>query len=356
MPPDPTPLILHVFPTFTTGGSQSRFAAIANHFGGRFRHAVIAMDGDLSCRARLDPSLDVTFHTVPVLLGRTLGNIKPFRALLRQLSPHALFTYNWGTIDWTLANLGLPFRQIHVEDGFGPEERTRQLPRRVWMRRLFLRRRTVVLPSCTLHRIATDIWRLNPALLRYVPNGIDTGRFAPDATRHTGPPLIGTVAALRPEKNLARLVRAFAQMGLPGRLMIIGDGPERPSLEALAQALGVTVEFTGQVDRPAHLIQQFDIFALSSDTEQMPLSLLEGMAAGCAVAATDVGDVRQMVAVPNQPFVTAIDDAALAGALRTLVSDPDRRSALGGANRAKAVAQYDQSQMFAAWGGLMSGP
>ena len=105
-PREPSPLLLHVFPSFTTGGSQTRFAAIANHFGPQFRHAIIAMDGDTGCRTRLDPSLQATFHAVPVRHGRTLGNIRPFRAMLRQLAPNALFTYNWGTIDWTLANLG----------------------------------------------------------------------------------------------------------------------------------------------------------------------------------------------------------------------------------------------------------
>ena len=356
-PREPSPLILHVFPSFTTGGSQTRFAAIANHFGPQFRHAIIAMDGDTGCRTRLDPSLQATFHAVPVRHGRTLGNIRPFRAMLRQLAPNALFTYNWGTIDWTLANLGGLVRQVHVEDGFGPEERTRQLQRRVWMRRLFLRRRTVVLPSRTLVRLATETWRLDPAWVRYVPNGIDLARFAPMA-RVPGPVLVGTVAALRPEKNLGRLIRAFAQRppGPPARLMIIGDGPERPALAALAQSLGVMAEFSGHVDQPAALIRQFDIFALSSDTEQMPLSLLEGMAAGCAVVATDVGDVRQMVAVPNQPFITARDDAALAVALGRLVADPALMRTLGAANRARAVAEYDQAAMFAAWGVLMRGP
>jgi len=349
-----------VFPSFAVGGSQARFAAIANHFGPRFRHVIISMDGNRACQSRLDPGLDVTFHDVVVRQGRTLGNIPPFRRLLRTLRPDALFTYNWGTIDWALANLGQLVRQVHVEDGFGPEERSAQLPRRVWMRRVFLRRCLVLLPSRTLYAIARDIWRLNPAGLRYVPNGIDLDRFGPE-THVPGPiPLVGTVAALRAEKNVARLLRAFAafqQHGAPppARLMIVGDGPERAMLEALAQELGVTVEFVGHVDQPAALIRQFDVFALSSDTEQMPLSLLEAMAAGCAVAATDVGDVRRMVAGLNQPFVTAPDDVALGEALRRLVDDPALRQQLGAANRQKAELEYDQAGMFAAWGDLMDG-
>lgn len=315
------------------------------------------MDGNLACRARLAPNLDVTFHPVTVREGRTLGNIVPFRTLLRRLRPDALFTYNWGTIDWALANADGRIRQVHVEDGFGPEERTRQLPRRVWMRRIFLRHRTIVLPSRTLYAIASETWRLNPAWLRYVPNGIDLDRFGPGAAAPSRSSIVvGTVAALRPEKNVGRLIRAFARAGQPGQLMVVGDGPERPALESLALQLGIDAVFTGHVADPSALIRGFDVFALSSDTEQMPLSLLEAMAAGRAVAATDVGDVRSMVAPINQPYVTPVEDAALADALRRLMPDAALRQALGTANRARAEQEYDQAKMFDAWGTLMTGP
>ena len=59
----PTPLVAHVFPTFAVGGAQARFAAVANHFGAAFRHIIVSLDGNLACRQRLDPTLDVTFTT-----------------------------------------------------------------------------------------------------------------------------------------------------------------------------------------------------------------------------------------------------------------------------------------------------
>ena len=58
------PLVVHVFPTFAVGGAQVRFTALANHFGGEFRHLVVALDGDVGCRQRLDPELDVAFPSV----------------------------------------------------------------------------------------------------------------------------------------------------------------------------------------------------------------------------------------------------------------------------------------------------
>lgn len=354
------PLILHVFPTFAVGGVQVRFAAIANHFGRRWRHAVIAMDGDLSCRERLDPALDIEFPPVAVRKGDTLGNILRFRRVLRRLRPDLLVTSNWGSIEWSVANLAPAVRQVHVEDGFGPDDRDGRLPRRARLRRIVLRRRTVVLPSRTLWEIATGIWRLDPRHLRYVPNGIDLARFAGPPRPGGWPgPMVGTVAALRPEKNIARLLRAFALAAPdgPAGLVIAGDGPERPVLEVLAAELGIAgrVRFAGHVADPAGLFKQLDVFAMSSDTEQMPLSLLEAMAAGLPVAATDVGDTRSMLAAVNAPYVTAPDDAALAAGLRALLEQAGLCRTLGMANRAKAERDFNQNAMFEAWAAAFDG-
>ncbi len=362
------PLILHVFPTFAVGGVQVRFAAIVNHFGRRWRHAVIAMDGDLSCRERLDPALDIAFPSVVVRKGDTLGNVLRFRRVLRRLRPDLLVTSNWGSIEWSVANLAPAVRQVHIEDGFGPDDRGGRLQRRARLRRLVLRRRTVVLPSRTLWEIATGIWRLDPRRLRYVPNGIDLARFArpPQPGERPGSvvgpvvgPVVGTVAALRPEKNITRLLRAFALAAPegPAALVIAGDGPERPALEGLAQELGIAarVRFAGHVADPAQLFKQLDVFAMSSDTEQMPLSLLEAMAAGLPVAATDVGDTRSVLSTANAPYVTALDDAALATGLRTLLEQAGLRQTLGAANRAKAEQDFNQDAMFRAWAAAFDG-
>jgi glycosyltransferase involved in cell wall biosynthesis len=355
--------LLHIFPTFAVGGAQIRLSTLANHFGVAWRHAVIAMDGNTACRERLRPDLIIDFPGIKIRKGNTAANVLHFRRVLTRLRPDVLVTHNWGSIEWAMANATVGLRHVHIEDGFGAEERNRQILRRMWLRRLFLRRATVVLPSCTLSRIATDIWRLPPTQVRYVPNGIDISSFA---TVKPGPPpwpdigdgpVIGTVAALRPEKNLERLLRAFARLQLPARLVIVGDGVERPALETLAQTLGVaqSVRFVGHMHEPQRAYGHFDLFALSSDTEQMPLSVLEAMAAGLPVVATDVGDVAMMLAAENRPFVTPRDEKALAGAFAALLDAPALRRAVGAANRAKAECDYDQKAMFRAYAALMTG-
>ncbi|MBC7950491.1 MAG: glycosyltransferase [Rhodospirillaceae bacterium] len=339
--------LLHVFPTFEVGGSQMRMTTIANHFGPRWRHLILALDGRTACAQRLKPDLEVELLTPPAAR----------RKMLRDLAPTRLITYNWGAMDWAMANWPGLVPHLHVEDGFGPDEAAGQLKRRVLTRRLVLRRSVVLLPSQNLYNIARTIWRLPARCLRHVPNGIDYDRFA----RHDqddlpdGPPIIGTVAALRAEKNIARLVDAFARVVArrPARLVIVGDGPERQALTDRVHALGVAdlVIFTGACPNPERLLPSFTVFALSSDTEQMPISLLEAMAAGLPVAATQVGDVRAML--PGANPVVPKSTESLAEALLSLLNDPAHAKAVGRANAGHVRRHYDQAQMFAAWGKLL---
>jgi glycosyltransferase involved in cell wall biosynthesis len=355
----PPPVVLHVFPTFAVGGAQVRFANLANRFGRAYRHIVVSLDGSLECRAKLAADLDVTFPDPGLVKGDLVGSIRRIRRFLREHRPSVMVTSNWGAIEWALANALPMVRHIHTEDGFGPEERARQLPRRVMARRFALRRSLVVVPSRTLLEIATNTWRLDPARLRYIPNGVDL-HIPAASSQPSWPgegPVIGIVAALRPEKNVARLLRAFSLIESPARLVIVGGGDERPRLESLAQELGIAgrTHFMGHLADPRPLYAAFDVFALSSDTEQMPLSVLEAMAAGRPIAATGVGDVRAMVSPENAPFISTLEDATLAVALRALVADSALRDRVGAANRAHATLYYDQETMFRAYAALLDG-
>lgn len=360
------PLVLSVFPTFAVGGAQVRFAALANRWGDRWRHAIVSLDGRTDCAERLGPQVAVSLLPADAMKGNAATKLLAIHTLLRRLRPATLVTSNWGSIEWAAAALAVPgLRHLHTEDGFGPDEATGQKMRRVVARGLVLRRAEVAVPSTLLLRAARERWRLPEARLHYIPNGLDLARFrpggaAPDLAPPGDGPVIGTVAALRVEKNIARLLRAAALLRAEGvalRLLIVGDGGERAGLEALATELGLAgaTRFAGHIPDPAATYAAMDVFALSSDTEQMPFSVMEAMASGLPVAATEVGDLRAMLSPENLPHLAARDDAALAGALRPLLADGGLRARLGAANRAKAEADYDQDVMFARYAALIDG-
>ena len=136
------------------------------------------MDGRYDCRERLRDGLDVTTADVLAKKPDTLGNRRRFRTYLRAHRPDLLITYNWGSLEWAMANWPRLVPHVHIEDGFGPEEADRQLLRRVWTRRLLLSNSRVVVPSRTLERIALHVWKLSPSRVRYIPNGVDCQRFS----------------------------------------------------------------------------------------------------------------------------------------------------------------------------------
>jgi glycosyltransferase involved in cell wall biosynthesis len=355
---------LHVFPTFAVGGAQRRFAQLANHFGDRYRHTVIALDGRTEARQLIDPGVSLRVVAADRALRARRGllrALRDYRRQLHELAPDLLLTYNWGAVEWCLAQRWAPpVGHIHFEDGFGPEESPeRQLRRRVLMRRIALGGASrVVVPSRTLERLAIEWWRLAPWRVLYVPNGIEADRFAvpvspaiaqrlQGATAHR---LVGAVGALRREKNFARLIRAAGSLSQECEigLVIVGEGPERAALEATArQYPTLPFRLPGAIYGPQDYMGAFDVFALSSDTEQMPYVLLEAMAASRAVVATDVGDVKAMVAEENRPFIVARDDErGFALALKALLDDAELRRHLGARNRAKVLAEYRVEPMF----------
>lgn len=335
---------------------------VFNHFGMRFRHSVIALDQDFAAAENVDEDVDLQ------ILARVKSRSSIATALidcamaLRRLRPDLLFTYNWGSIEWAMANRllgGTP--HIHFEAGFGKNEADRQLRRRVLFRRVALTRcDKLIVPSSGLEKLARQVWRIPGERIALIPNGVDTNHFAnlkrdaiPGFSRRPGELVVGTLAPLRPEKNIGRLLRIFAALerSLAVRLVIAGDGSERQMLTQLAAELGIAdrVLFTGRV-APAAVLGNFDIFAISSDTEQMPNALLEAMAAGLPVVAVDVGDIKYMLGQASHQFIVSRDDgAAFLSALKALIGDPGRRAELGRVNRQRAVDLFSQERMFTAY-------
>jgi glycosyltransferase involved in cell wall biosynthesis len=359
--------ILHAHSTFSLGGKEARAARLMNAFGAAARHTVLsAVPGEIDARAALAPGIAAEFPSDAPALAGAPGPLR-LRRLARYMRGFDLvLTYNWGAMDAVMARRlfgGPPL--VHHEDGFNQDEAAGLSPRRNFYRRIALKgARRLIVPSKRLEAIAREAWRQPAERVARIPNGIAVADYAaepaPDAipglAKAPGEIVVGTVAGLRAVKNLPRLVRAFAAMGVAdARLVIVGSGPESERIAAEARRLGVAarVHLPGFLPDPARWIGLFDVFALSSDSEQFPISLVEAMAAGLPVVATDVGDIPDMVSPDNLPLlVHREDEAAFAAALGTLAERSDLRRALGRANRARAAAAFDEARMIARYAAL----
>jgi len=362
--------ILHAHSTFGRGGKEARSVRLMNAFGAAAEHVVVsASPGQLDAGGDLAPGIRAEFPADAPPLAGLPGLPRLFRLARYMRRFDLVLTYNWGAFDAVMARylfargMELP-PLVHHEDGFNEDEAGELKTRRNLYRRLGLAAaHRLVVPSATLEAIARKAWAQPAAKVVRIANGIDVARFAappadsiPGLEKRPGEILIGTVAGLRAVKNLPRLVRAFAAMTSPNaRLAIVGAGPESERIAAEARRLGVgdRLLMPGFLADPARWIGRFDIFALSSDSEQFPISLVEAMAAGLPAVATAVGDVPGMVADDNRPLIVEPEDeAAFAAALDSLAERPDLRRALGRANRLKASADYDEAGMIARYARL----
>lgn len=363
------PHLLHVFSTFVPAGPETRTVRIIEALGHEFRHSILAMDGRTDARALLSGKTDVQILESLPRAG-SLQTLMRLRKLFVALRPAAVLSYNWGAFDAVFAarSLGLARRVVHHEDGFTSDEALEFKRRRVWARRLMLPRvQRVVVPSRKLAGIATKLWKLAPEHVACIPNGVALERFSPadgrpDLRRALGIPLerlvIGACGHLRPEKNPLRLLRAAARIEreIDFHVLVLGDGPERAACEELARttaSLYGRVTFAGHVADPTQHYRAMDLFAISSDTEQMPVSLVEAMASSLPVVSTDVGDVRAMLASGQDEFVVPLEEHEtvwpLAEKLTALLADAPKRRELGRANRRLAEERYSFDVMLRAY-------
>jgi L-malate glycosyltransferase len=361
--------ILHLHSTFSLGGKEARAVRLMNAFGDRARHTIVSsMDGQYGARDAIAKGIDYEIaQNPPPLTGSP--SVKRYEAIAAYMRRFDLvLTYNWGAIDGAMArrvsSKGVP-PLVHHEDGFNADEaKGLKAERNIYRRFALTKAAALVVPSETLEGIALKTWKQPRERVHRIANGIATARYAlppkpnaiPGFKRKPGELVIGTLAGLREVKNLPLLVRAFGGMSSRARLVIVGEGPERQAILDAAERMGVADQLVmpGFLPNPHEYIGLFDIMALSSRSEQFPICVLEGMAAGLPIVSTPVGDVLKMVAPENSSFIERRDqEVLLRDALESLAqATPEGRKGLGELNRRKAVAEYDEATMIARYAQL----
>jgi glycosyltransferase involved in cell wall biosynthesis len=268
------------------------------------------------------------------------------RRLIRQLKPELLHSYSfytnfpawWAVLGTKAVAIGAmrsDFTRVVKENG-------------PWLGRLSAGwPRTQIYNSRIAAESAQRSKRLFiPRQLYVVRNGIDLQQFQAIPLSTAGRTRILGVGSLLPVKRWDRLleaVRSLKRRGLDFLVRIVGDGPLRKTLKRQAQAFSVTdcVEFMGHRDDIPHLLAHATFLVHTSDSEGCPNVVMEAMACGRAVLATDVGDVPSLIDHQKTGFVVPRgDDAALIEQMASLIADRELCRRMGKASQIKAQREF----------------
>lgn len=296
---------------------------------------------------------DPAVRVVPVPLVRPIRPqhdiraLEAVRGLLRRTSPRILHTHmaKAGLVG-RLAALTMRQRPrlVHTFHGHVLSGYFSQPVQRAFLeleRRLARHTDVLVAVSTEVRDSLLELGVGRPEQYRVVPLGFDLSRFlSVEGHRGTfrdhlgvGPrtPLVGVVGRLVPIKNHVLLLQAMAHLP-DAHLAIVGDGELRHSLEARASASGLAdrVHFTGWWPKVPEALSDLDVVALSSRNEGTPVALIEALAAGRPVVATDVGGVRSVVDDGESGFLTSkMDSAEMARKIQQLLDDEVLRCRMG---------------------------
>ncbi len=372
------PLIVHVVFRLDYGGLENGVVNLVNSLSTESqRHAIVALTEASSFKRRLRDE-------VPLFqLGKRPGKdpaayLRLFR-LFRRLRPTVVHTRNIGTMDCALVAFlaRVPVR-VHGEHGWDVFDPDGESPKYRRIRRLlspFVSRFVTV--SDDLRRWLIAAVGIPAAKVTHVYNGVDTHKYQPEPRRRQSARLpafaaedfaaednvvIGTVTRFSAIKDPMNLVEAFIQVAdrtrsgeRTVRLAMIGDGELREqAIERLAESgVGDLAWLPGSRDNVPEILNGMDVFVLGSFREGISNTVLEAMATGLPVVATDTGGNRELVVDgATGALVPPADPASLAAAIRRYVEDDGLRESHGRASRDRAVEHFSLDAMVAAYGEL----
>lgn len=348
--------VIHVVYTFKTGGMEKGIATIVRHASERFEHVILCLHSSGET-ARLLPQ-----GTLVKELYKPSGNSPRFllklARTLRSLKPAIVHARNWGGTDGIIAARLAGIRAtIQGEHGWEIDDPEGINPKRLKIRRVFDRWTQEY--TCVSQHLEQWLYQTvkvkKPVTQIY--NGVDTELYRPNANEvktnvrkelGIAPTtfVIGIVGRLDPIKDHPTLIQAVRNLSTSCpdvKLLIVGEGPERPRLEALQDEHCLLLG--NRLDVPA-VLQTLDVFVLTSFNEGISNTILEAMATGIPVVATNVGGNPELVIdgktgillPPKQPQqLTAI--------LLRYARNPSLRQAHGSYGRKKVMEQFGLRQM-----------
>ena len=367
IPADTRPLVVHVLHRFAVGGLENGVVNLINRMPkSGFRHAIVAMTEITDFKDRIERD-DVQYIALNKPSGHATRLYPALIRLFRKLRPAVVHTRNLSALEAAVpaALAGVPVR-IHSEHGRDVADLDGSSAKYRWMRRTFspFVHRYVAL-SCDLERYLVDRVGIAPYRVAQIYNGVDTVRFRPapqgrapiDGSPFNDPTLwvVGTVGRMHAVKDQLTLVQAFlhALETVPGakarlRLMLVGDGPLRAEAEQMLRA-GDASEyawFTGERRDVPELMRAMDCFVLPSLAEGISNTILEAMACGLPIIATQVGGNPELVLDQlTGTLIPSSDSVALMAAMNGYYALPELARDHGRAGRERVERKFSLDYM-----------
>jgi sugar transferase (PEP-CTERM/EpsH1 system associated) len=365
--PDRRPLIAHVVYRFDVGGLENGVVNLVNHLPREmFRHAVIALTDITDFHRRIVHD-DVRFFALGKAPGHGFKLYPRLHALFREMRPAIVHTRNLAALEAvvpaSIAGVGV---RIHGEHGRDIGDLDGSRRRYQWVRRLYRPFVThYIALSKDLERYLCSSVGVPVDRVSQIYNGVDASRFRPTSSgrariegcpfREPGQWLVGTVGRLEAVKDPLNLVRAFIQalQLAPSkralmRLVIVGDGALYSDARAMLESAGVAdlAWLPGErADVPA-VLRGLDCFVLPSLGEGISNTILEAMASGLPVIATDVGGNAELVeAGRTGEIVPPADPHALATRMLAYARDPESGHVAGAAGRTRIEREFSLEAM-----------
>ncbi len=351
------PIIAFCIEALTVGGAEQMLIDLANQFvkrGWQVHMICLTKPGELAQKL----GDDVTLHVLEKKPGVDAGLPGRLRKLFKLIKPSVVNSHLWTANLWTRISLlktGIPVIVTeHSRDTWKPSLYRfldRQLARSMF--------RLVAVSNDTADFYKTTVG-VSDALVDVINNGVDTTRYASGdgANLRTqwvpkGAFLVGTVGRMVPAKNHIRLIKTAAvlkQNSVNCKVLIVGDGPERESVEHAISENDVSdyVLLAGTRSDIPDILAALDLFVLSSDREGHPLTAMEAQAAGTAVILTDAGGSADAVSMQGEQvggLLVGKSVDALSSAIQTLLADKETLAAMSQFGQRYALAHFDRKNM-----------
>jgi sugar transferase (PEP-CTERM/EpsH1 system associated) len=368
---DPRPLVLHVVTRFDTGGLENGVVNLINHMPEQaYRHAVAALTEVTDFKQRVHVS-DVRFIALNKGPGQGFKLYPRVWRLVRELRPAVVHTRNLGPLEMQVAAAaaGAAVR-VHGEHGRELNDLNGNNTRLQRLRRLYspFVHRYVAL-SCDLQSYLVKKVGIAADRIDQIYNGVDVQRFCPFAGTpgpiegwplNTAKPwIVGTVGRMQGVKDQTLLARAFVralalrpELRANWRLVMVGDGPLREQVQTVLLKAGLAdwAWLPGERSDVPQIMQRMHCFVLPSLAEGISNTILEAMACGLPVVATDVGGNAELVLAQRTGLLVAAGDAdAMAHALLALHDAPDQAQAMRIAARREVERRFSMSAMVGAY-------